>query len=93
MDDPTSRVFHLTFASHYISDTEIFHDILGPGLKLVYLIDSFYLANREVFGRSDKKSFPSDICISFIATIRNIPRYSGSRVEACLFDRFVLFGE
>ena len=28
-----------------------------------------------------------------LATLRNISRYSGTRVEACLFDRFVLFGE
>ena len=34
----------------------------------------------------------SSICIS-LATLRNISRYSGSRVEACLFHPFVLFGE
>ena len=31
---------------HLISDT-IFHDVVGPGLKLVYLIDSVSLANGE----------------------------------------------
>ena len=53
MDDPTNRVFHRTFASHQ-RHLEIFHDILGPGLKLVYLTDLCDLANRECFGRSDK---------------------------------------
>ena len=32
----------------------------------------------------------SDICIS-LATLRNSSPYSGTRVEACLFDRFVRF--
>ena len=41
------------FYLHLISDTiYIFHDILGPGWKLLYLIDSFYLENRVLFGRS-----------------------------------------
>ena len=84
MYDPPGRVLYLPFASH--------HDILGPGWKLVYLIDLFYLANREFLGRSAKESFLSAICIS-LATLRNISRYSGTRVEACLFDRLVLFGE
>ena len=61
MDDPPSRVFYLPFALTLI----IIHDILGPGWKLVYLIDSFYLANRELLGRSAKYSFPSAICILF----------------------------
>ena len=30
--------------------SKIFHDIMGPGWKLVYLIDLFSLANREFFG-------------------------------------------
>ena len=51
LDDPTSSVFYLPFASHK-RHLEIFHDILGPGWKLVYLIDSFSLANREFLGRS-----------------------------------------
>ena len=57
-----------------------------------YLIDSFYLTNRDFLGRSARKSFLSAICIS-LATLKNISRYSGTRVEACLFDRFVLLGE
>ena len=48
LDDPTSRVFYLPFASHQ-RHLEIFHDILGPGWRLVYLIDLLYLANREFF--------------------------------------------
>ena len=70
LDDPTSRVFNPTFASHK-RHLEIFYDILGSGWKLVYLTDLFYLANRELFGRSDKWSCLSDICIS-LATLRNI---------------------
>ena len=75
---------------HLIS--EIFHDILGPGWKLVYLIDSFYLANREFLGRSARSSFLSAICFSLTA-LRDISRYFRTRVEACLFDRFVCFGD
>ena len=70
----------------------IFNNILGPGWKLFYLIDSFYLVNREFFRRSDKQNCLSAICIS-LATLKNISRYSGTRVEASLFARFVLFGE
>ena len=57
-----------------------------------YSTDLFYLAKREFFERSAKESFLSAICIS-LTTVRNISRYSWTRVEACLFDRFVLFGE
>ena len=48
-DDPPGRVFYLPFAS-YQRHLEIFHDILGHGWKLVYLIDLFYLANKVFFG-------------------------------------------
>lgn len=47
-------MYYIVERSDYIERIllEIFQDILGPGWKL--LIDSFYLANMEFFGRSDE---------------------------------------
>ena len=43
---------HVQYAVKINTEDKRRETCLGPGWKLVYLIDSFYLANREFLGRS-----------------------------------------
>ena len=59
----------LLFASHQ-RHLEIFYDIPGPGWKLVYLIDSLYLANRGNFWTIRRVEFST---LQFISLVRVTP--------------------